>query len=51
MTALVQAFNRISTTSNLETQIVKSLAFLTAACAVVFLLTATYGLDLSPGFF
>jgi hypothetical protein len=51
MTALVQAFNRISLTQNLETQIFKSLALLGGACLFVFLLIATYGLDLSPGFF
>jgi hypothetical protein len=51
MTALVQALNRISSTPNLETELFKSLAVLGGAFAFVFLLIATYGLDLSPGFF
>jgi hypothetical protein len=51
MTALVQAFSRISTSTNPETDIVKSLAALCGAVLFVFLLYASYGLDLSPGFF
>lgn len=51
MTALVQAINRISAAPNLETEILKSLALVGGACLFVFLLIASYGLDLSPGFF
>jgi hypothetical protein len=51
MTTLVQALSRISTTTNLETEILKSLALLCGAGLFVFLLYASYGLDLSPGFF
>ena len=51
MTVLVHALNRISFTPHLETEKFKLLAFLGAAVTLVFLLTATYGLDLSPGFF
>ncbi len=51
MTALVQALNRISAAPHLETQLFKSLALFGGACLFVFLLIASYGLDLSPGFF
>jgi hypothetical protein len=51
MTALVQAFVRISTNTNLETETLKALAFFCGAALFVFLLFASYGLDLSPGFF
>jgi hypothetical protein len=51
MTALVQAINRISATPHLETEILKSLAVVGGAFLFVFLLIASYGLDLSPGFF
>ncbi len=51
MTALVHALNRISSNPHLETEILKSLALFGGAVAFVFLLRATYGLDLSPGFF
>jgi len=51
MTALVQAITRISATSNLETEILKSLVVAGGASLFVFLLIASYGLDLSPGFF
>jgi len=51
MAALVQALNRISAAPNLETEPFKSLAVLGGACLFVLLLRASYGLDLSPGFF
>ena len=50
MTALVQALYRASHTET-ETDILKMLAFLCGAGLFVSLLFATYGLDLSPGFF
>jgi hypothetical protein len=51
MTALVQAFSRISTTTKLESETLKALALLCGAGLFVFLLYGSYGLDLSPGFF
>ena len=51
MTALVQAFSRFSATTNIETETLKVLAAFCCAGIVVSLLCATYGLDLSPGFF
>jgi len=51
MTALVQAISRISGTPGFETEIWKSLAYFGGAAAVAFFLYASYGLDLSPGFF
>ena len=51
MTALVQAFSRLSATTNIGTETLKVLAAFCCAGLVVSLLCATYGLDLSPGFF
>lgn len=51
MTALVQAFSRISTTSNIETDLWRSLALLFGAAVACYFMVASYGLDLSPGFF
>jgi hypothetical protein len=51
MTALVQAFVRISANTHLETETLKALAFLCGAGLFVAMLHASYGLDLSPGFF
>jgi hypothetical protein len=51
MTTLVQAFSRLSATTNIETETLKLLAVFCCAGLVVSLLCATYGLDLSPGFF
>ena len=51
MTALVQAISRISATPHLETEILKSFAVVGGTFLFVFLLIASYGLDLSPGFF
>jgi hypothetical protein len=50
MTALVQAFSRLSSIE-IETETLKALAMLCGAGLFVWLLFATYGLDLSPGFF
>jgi hypothetical protein len=50
MTALVQAFYRASHTET-ETDVLKFVAMLCGAGLFVWLLCATYGLDLSPGFF
>ena len=51
MTALVQAFSRLSGTTNIETETLKVLAAFCCAGLAVSLLLATYGLDLSPGLF
>ena len=51
MTALVQAISRFSTTTNIETETLKILAAFCCAGLVVSLMCATYGLDISPGFF
>jgi len=51
MTALVQALSRLSAGTGIETEIVKTLALLCGAGLLVSILFATYGLDLSPGFF
>jgi hypothetical protein len=50
MTALVQAFSRLSSV-DIETETLKALLVLCSAGLFVSLLFATYGLDLSPGFF
>jgi len=51
MTALVRAFSRLSATTHIETETLKVLAIFCCAGLVLSLLLATYGLDLSPGFF
>lgn len=51
MTALVQAFSRLSAATNVETETLKLLAIFSCAGLVASLLLATCGLDLSPGFF
>jgi hypothetical protein len=51
MTALVQAFSRLSATANTETETLKVLAAFSCAGLVVSLLFATLGLDLTSGFF
>jgi hypothetical protein len=51
MTALAQALSRLSAGTNIETEILKALAFLCGAGLLVSILYASYGLDLSPGFF
>jgi hypothetical protein len=50
MTALVQALSRASATQT-ETDVLKIVAMFCGAGLFVSLLCATYGLDLSPGFF
>jgi hypothetical protein len=50
MTALVQAFSR-SSGSELGTETLKVVAVFCGAGLFVSLLLASYGLDLSPGFF
>jgi len=50
MTALVQALYRVSHTET-ETDTLKMVALFCGAGLFVSLLLATYGLDLSPGFF
>ena len=51
MTALVQAISRLSANTNIETETLKMLAIFSGAGLFVSILFATYGLDLSPGFF
>jgi hypothetical protein len=51
MTALVQAFSRFSAATNIEAETLKMLAIFCCAGLVASLLCATWGLDLSPGFF
>jgi hypothetical protein len=50
MTALVQALYRVSHTET-ETDVLKMVTLFCCAGLFVSLLFATYGLDLSPGFF
>ena len=50
MTALVQAFSRLSSVDS-ETEALKALAMLCGVGLFISLMFATYGLDLSPGFF
>jgi hypothetical protein len=50
MTALVQAFSRLSSTK-IETETLRALLMFCGAGLFVSLLLATYGLDISPGFF
>jgi hypothetical protein len=50
MTALVQAFSRLSETET-ETDAFTIVAMFCGAGLLVLLMRATYGLDLSPGFF
>jgi|ERR1700684_3401988 hypothetical protein len=51
MTALVQALSRLSAGTDVGTETLKLLAILSGAGLFVSILFATYGLDLSPGFF
>jgi hypothetical protein len=50
MTALVHAFSRLSSVG-IETETLKTLLMLCGAGLFASLLLATYGLDISPGFF
>lgn len=52
MTALVQAISRISATrTETETDMLTIVALFCGAGLAISLICATYGLDLSPGFF
>jgi hypothetical protein len=53
MTALIQALSRpfAATTTNAETATLRVLAIFCCAGLVVSMMLASYGLDLSPGFF
>lgn len=53
MTAIAKAFLRafISTSTPLNSAIIKQLALFCAAALLIALLSLTYGLDLSPGLF
>jgi hypothetical protein len=52
MTALVQALSRYrATKTETETDILKIVALFCGAGLAVSLICATYGLDVSPGFF
>ncbi len=52
MTALVQALSRYSATrTETETNLLTVVALSCGAVLFVFLMYASYGLDLSPGFF
>jgi hypothetical protein len=50
MTALIQALSRLAST-DAETETLKLLAMFCGAGLLVSIVLATYGLDLSPGFF
>jgi hypothetical protein len=51
MAALVQAISRLSGGTDVETETLKVLALFCGAGLLVSIVLATYGLDLSPGFF
>jgi hypothetical protein len=51
MTALVQAFSRLSAQSGSEVETLKWLAILCGIGVCASILCLSYGLDLSPGFF
>jgi hypothetical protein len=50
MTALVKSISCLSS-AKLEAEILKVLALFYGGCLLALILQATYGLDLSPGFF
>jgi hypothetical protein len=50
MTAIVKVFSRVSGT-DVAVETLKTIAIFCGVVAFVALLFATYGLDLSPGFF
>jgi hypothetical protein len=50
MTAMVRTFSRFSHAET-KADLFKIVLTLCGACAFIWLLFATYGLDLSPGFF
>jgi hypothetical protein len=51
MTAFIQALSRFSSATDIETETLKVLAIFCGVGLVVSLLCATWGLDLSAGFF
>jgi hypothetical protein len=51
MAAITRVFARAFPTTTTEFDILQQLALLCGAVLLVSLLTMTYGLDLSPGFF
>lgn len=51
MTALIQSISRFPISANFGTETLKWFALFCGAGLFVFILRATYGLDLSPGFF
>ncbi|MFZ0766263.1 hypothetical protein [Bradyrhizobium sp.] len=51
MATLVQTFSRLSSGTNAGTEALKVIALLCGAVLAVSIVFATYGLDLSPGFF
>jgi hypothetical protein len=51
MAALVQAISRLSGRTDVETETLKLLAIFCGAGLAISIVLATYGLDLSPGFF
>jgi hypothetical protein len=51
MTALVRTLSWLSDSTNVEIETLKLLAIFCGAGLAVSLVLATYGLDLSPGFF
>jgi hypothetical protein len=51
MTAIVRVFSRAFSPTSLQAEGLKQLALICGASLFVLLLSATYGLDLSPGFF
>jgi hypothetical protein len=51
MTTFAQAISRFSTSAYPEIRVLKTLGLFCSALLFVLILRATYGLDLSPGFF
>ncbi|MGY2808377.1 MULTISPECIES: hypothetical protein [unclassified Bradyrhizobium] len=49
--AIANAFVRVFPTSSLQANVLKQTALLCGAALLVWLLSVTYGLDLSAGFF
>ena len=50
-TAIANAFVRVFPASSLQAKILKQIALVCGAVVFVWLLSVTYGLDLSAGFF
>jgi hypothetical protein len=51
MAAIVKAISNGFSAATVDIEILKTVAMFCAVGLTVFLLAATYGLDLSPGFF